>query len=66
MKKLNDMQRLKDHLEKNWGVRIEYLKYQIYVTAASKICGSLRYARLASTITSIVFEFMVCFIPRLL
>jgi RNA-directed DNA polymerase len=25
------MQRLIDHLEKNWGLRIEYLMYQIYV-----------------------------------
>jgi len=24
------MKRLKDHLEKDWGLRIEYLKYQIY------------------------------------
>jgi len=24
------MKRLKDHLEKNCGLRIEYLKYQIY------------------------------------
>jgi hypothetical protein len=31
MKKINDMQRLKDLLEKNWELRIEYLKYQIYV-----------------------------------
>jgi len=30
MKKINDMQRLRGHLEKNWGLRIEYLKYQIY------------------------------------
>ena len=31
MKKRNDMQRLRGHLEKNWELRIEYLKYQIHV-----------------------------------
>ncbi len=36
MKKINDMQRLIDHLEKNWGLRIEYLKYQIYVLCRCK------------------------------
>ncbi|MCG7848102.1 MAG: hypothetical protein MIO93_02840 [ANME-2 cluster archaeon] len=31
MKKINDMQRLKVHLEKNQEIGIEYLKYQTYV-----------------------------------
>ena len=37
MKKRNDMQRLRGHLEKNWELRIEYLKYQIHVKRGEDI-----------------------------
>jgi hypothetical protein len=43
------MQRLRGHLEKNWELRIEYLKYQIHVVIELYQISWLPFAYLSKT-----------------